>query len=145
MSFKKVAIKFEKLSANAVVPQKQSKNAAGFDLYAAEDAVVKKRANQLIKTDLKIQMPCGTYGRIASRSGLSLRHSIEVGAGVIDGDYRGNVGVLLYNHSDQDFNVVKGDRIAQLIPERIAAARFVEIQVNETERGDSGFGSRGIN
>ena len=71
----------------------------------------------MVKTDIRIALPVGCYGRIAPRSGLALKHSINVGGGVIDGDYRGNVGIILFNHSDQDFLINRGDRIAQLIPE----------------------------
>lgn len=89
-------------------------------------------------------MPEGTYGRVAPRSGLAWKNFIDVGAGVIDQDYRGNVGVILFNHSDVDFDVKKGDRIAQLICERIAHPNVVEVKsLSETARGEGGFGSTG--
>jgi deoxyuridine 5''-triphosphate nucleotidohydrolase (dut) len=86
----------------------------------------------------------GCYGRIAPRSGLAWKNHIDVGAGVIDEDYRGNVGVVLFNHSDQDFKVNKGDRIAQLICQRIEYPVLQEVtNLNNTERGAGGFGSTG--
>lgn len=100
---------------------------------------------------MAIVCPEGTYGRIAPRSGLAVKSGISTGAGVIDADYRGEVKVLLFNHSDADFNIEKGDRIAQLILERIYTP---EIEVlddnaweveNNTERGAGGFGSTGKN
>lgn len=82
---------------------------------------------------------------IAPRSGLAHKHFIDVGAGVIDYDYRGNVGVILFNHSDADFNVARGDRIAQLILEKISMVDAVEVELlDDTERGDGGFGSTGV-
>lgn len=100
----------------------------------------------LVKTDIQIEVPTGCYGRVAPRSGLALKNSIDVGAGVIDEDYRGNVGVILFNFSDLDFDVKKGDRIAQLICERIAYPKLVEVDtLTETVRGEGGFGSTGTN
>lgn len=82
---------------------------------------------------------------VASRSGLALKHSIDVGAGVIDADYRGPVGVLLFNHSDADFEVKLGDRIAQLIIEKIFTPDVTEVEdLDPSVRGEGGFGSTGI-
>ena len=83
---------------------------------------------------------------IAPRSSLAWKHSIDVGAGVIDSDYRGNIGVILFNHSDDTFVVNEKDRIAQLILERIATPPVVEVaELTETTRGAGGFGSTGKN
>ena len=104
------------------------------------------RGKGLVKTDIQIKVPHGTYGRIAPRSGLSLKNHIDIGAGVVDEDYRGNVGVVMFNHAETEFVVKKGDRIAQLVCEKIA---YPEIEVMEsldnTERGEGGFGSTGTN
>ncbi|CAI5973542.1 unnamed protein product [Closterium sp. NIES-65] len=98
----------------------------------------------LVKTDLAVAIPLGTYARVAPRSGLALKHSINVGGGVVDYDYRGNVGVILFNHSDNDFPVKAGDRVAQLILERIVTPDVVEVEeLDETTRGAGGFGSTG--
>ena len=95
-----------------------------------------------MKTDIRIKLPTGTYGRIAPRSGLAIKFQIDIGAGVIDEDYRGNVGVILINHSDDDFPVKKGDRIAQLICEKIIYPEIKVVeQVDSTKRGNKGFGS----
>ena len=86
----------------------------------------------------------GTYGRIAPRSGLAWKKHIDVGAGVIDADYRGNVGVVLFNHGAEDLEVKVGDRVAQLILEKIAYAEVEEVaELPETVRGAGGFGSSG--
>lgn len=103
------------------------------------------RGKALCKTDIAIAIPEFTYARVAPRSGLAWKNSIDVGAGVIDYDYRGNVGVILFNHSDIDFEVKRGDRIAQLILERISMADVQEVEeLNETVRGTGGFGSTGV-
>lgn len=86
-----------------------------------------------------------TDGRIAPRSGLAAKNFIDVGAGVIDADYRGQVKVLLFNHSDADFVVKEGDRVAQLVLERIYTPEVVEVQeLEESVRGAGGFGSTGV-
>jgi dUTP pyrophosphatase len=137
----------KKLSENAFIPTRGSEFAAGYDLYAAYDSVIVGREKGLILTDLQISIPDGHYGRIAPRSGLAWKYSIDVGAGVIDIDYTGNVGVILFNHSDGAFLIKKGDRIAQLILEKISTPPVVEIpadqNLNATTRGSGGFGSTG--
>lgn len=95
----------KKLVAEALLPKKGSKFAAGYDLSACEDAVVPAEGKAIIKTGLAIKTPPYTYGRVAPRSGLAAKHHIQVGAGVIDEDYRGEVCVVLFNHSKSDFTV----------------------------------------
>merc|ERR1711992_103678 len=94
-----------KLSDKAMVPTKGSKLAAGYDLYSAYDYVIPAQGKVIAKTDISIRVPDGTYGRIAPRSGLSAKHHIDVGAGVVDQDYTGNVGVVLFNHAPGDFSI----------------------------------------
>jgi dUTP pyrophosphatase len=102
------------------------------------------KGKALIKTDIAIAIPENTYARIAPRSGLAWKHFIDVGAGVVDYDYRGPVGVVLYNHGDADFTIERGDRIAQLILERICMADVKEVEeLPDTDRGSGGFGSTG--
>ncbi|XP_071525602.1 deoxyuridine 5'-triphosphate nucleotidohydrolase [Panulirus ornatus] len=137
-------LRFKKITENAYAPSKGSKLAAGFDLYSAYDAVVPAYGKALIKTDIQVELPSGCYGRVAPRSGMSWKHHIDVGAGVIDRDYRGNVGVVLFNHAKTDFEVKKGDRVAQLICERILYPELEEVEeLVDTERGGNGFGSSG--
>jgi len=136
----------KKLSPLAVLPVRGSKGAAGYDLSSAKDMIVPARGKALCPTDLSIALPEGVYGRIAPRSSLSWKHSIQTGAGVIDADYRGPVGVVLFNHSDDDFVIKVGDRIAQLILERIAIAEVEDVgegSLDATERGEGGYGSTG--
>lgn len=105
-------LKFERLTLNASPPTRGSENAAGYDLYSAYDYIVPKNGKQMIKTDICLAIPDGSYGRIAPRSGLAWKHFIDVGAGVVDADYIGNICVILFNFSNDDFMISKGDRIA---------------------------------
>ena len=139
-------LSFKKLSEHASEPVRGSDGAAGFDLASAHDYVVKAKDKQLVMTDLSITVPSGCYGRIAPRSGLAVKHFIDVGAGVVDKDFRGNVGILLYNFGYEDFEVRRGDRVAQLICEKIEYPQLRELRdmSADTQRGESGFGSTGI-
>jgi len=134
------------LDSNAKIPTKGSALAAGYDLYAPEDSVIPARNRIIVKTNIAVKVPPGTYGRIAPRSGLSAKYSIDVGGGVIDQDYTGNVGVILCNHSNFNFPIKAGDRIAQLIIEKIVMdTQFVEVSTLEkTDRNNGGFGSTGV-
>lgn len=139
------ALRVKKLAPEAVVPSRGSEHSAGYDLSSAYQAIVPARGKALVKTELSIAIPEGTYARIAPRSGLAWKHSIDVGAGVIDYDYRGPVSVILFNYSDTDFHIKEGDRIAQLILEKIATPEVLEVDsLDSTERGAGGFGSTGI-
>jgi dUTP pyrophosphatase len=138
-------LKFVKLSEKATTPTKGSKYSAGYDLYSSENKIIKSNSRDVVSTDLQISLPLGTYGRIAPRSGLAVKHFIHVGAGVIDEDYRGTIMVVLFNHSNVDFAVNIGDRVAQLICERIIQPELMEVsKLDETDRNDKGFGSTGI-
>ncbi|KAA8912817.1 hypothetical protein TRICI_003360 [Trichomonascus ciferrii] len=132
------------LNGAAKAPTRGSALAAGYDVYACEDVELKARSRGLVPTGISIAVPEGTYGRIAPRSGLAVKHGIDTGAGVIDADYRGEVKVLLFNNSEEDYKIAAGDRIAQLVLEQIVTP---EVQVldslDDTERGAGGFGSTG--
>jgi len=133
------------LSDNACLPTYGSEQAAGIDLYSPVDEVVPPHTRMLIKLDISIELPQHTFGHILPRSGLALKNGIHVGAGVVDSDYRGNVGVLLFNLGNEPFSIKKGDRIAQMV---IKTYEKVEIeQVNNLQntcRGTGGFGSTGV-
>jgi len=140
-------LQFAKMTEKAHAPTRGSKYAAGYDLKSAYEYTVPKRGSCLVKTDIQIKLTKGTYGRVAPRSGLALKNKIDVGAGVIDQDYRGNVGVILFNLGDEDFHIAEGDRVAQLICEKIAYPEIEEVSslsVDDTERGEGGFGSTGV-
>ena len=135
----------KKLRNNAAVPKRGSEEAAGYDIASAEDTVVPAKGKTVVKTGISVAIPEGCYGRIAPRSGLAVKRFIDVGAGVIDADYRGEIGVVLFNHSDEDFVVKPGDRIAQLLLEKIETPTVKEAEeLPDTKRGTDGFGSTGI-
>jgi len=134
----------KRLSKNAKLPTRGSALSAGYDLYSAESKVVPAHGKALVDTQLSIAVPPGTYGRVAPRSGLASKFMIDTGAGVVDADYRGVIFVLLFNHSDVDFQVEEGDRIAQIIIERICTPEIQEVDdLGATIRGSNGFGSTG--
>ncbi|KAI1307843.1 deoxyuridine 5'-triphosphate nucleotidohydrolase [Xylaria venustula] len=136
----------KKLSEKARLPTRGSAFAAGYDLYSSQATTVPGRGKVLVDTDIAIAVPAGTYGRVAPRSGLASKHSIQTGAGVIDADYRGQVKILLFNHSDADYAIAEGDRIAQLVIERIYTPEVVEVaELEDSVRGAGGFGSTGTN
>ena len=134
----------KKLSEDARLPVKGSADAAGYDLFAARQTLVPARGKALVPTDLAVALPGGTYGRIAPRSGLAWKHSLDVGAGVVDADFRGAVGIVLFNHGDRDYTVSQHERAAQLVVEKIQGTSLHEVaELPETVRGAGGFGSTG--
>lgn len=141
-------IKFAALTEYAQKPKRGSEFSAGIDLRSAYEYLVPANGNKLIKTDWKIQYPDGYFGKICSRSGLSLNHNLEVGAGIIDSDWRDGVSVVLNNLSPRDFHVAPGDRIAQLVCTPYITPEIVfchPSDIPDTVRGTNGFGSTGIN
>lgn len=117
---------------------------AGYDLFSAEEVEVPAKERRLIKTDIAIRLPVGTYGRIAPRSGLAYKHGIDVLAGVIDRGYSDNVGVILLNTGNTPVKVSVGDKIAQIIIEFYNKPGFEQVaELSESKRGMGGFGSTG--
>jgi len=134
----------KKLVEDAIIPTRGSTHAVGYDLYSVEDCCVPHNSRHLVGTGISIVLPVNVYGRVAPRSGLAVKHGIQVGAGVIDPDYTGEVKVALFNQGDKDFEIKKGDRIAQLVLERCETPAVREVQsIEETTRGSGGFGSTG--
>lgn len=139
-------LKVKRLSENAKLPVRGSPGAAGYDLFSAQDVTIQAQGKAIVPTEISIAVPEGTYGRVAPRSGLAAKHHLDVGAGVIDADYRGAVGVVLFNLGQTDYQVAKGDRIAQLVLEKIVVAEVSEVDnLDDTDRGAGGFGSTGKN
>ena len=103
---------------DATMPMRGTPNSAGFDVTSVEAVVLQPGEQKLINTGLAIACPQGSYARVAPRSGLALKHNLSIGAGVIDADYRGDVGILLVNNGTAPFKVAVGDRIAQLVLEK---------------------------
>jgi len=132
------------LSPNSKLPTRATIGSAGYDLYSAESGTIQPMQRELLSLDISIQLPVGTYGQIAPRSGLAVKHGIQVGAGIIDEDYRGILGVLLFNMSDKPFTYNIGDRVAQLIIKSYESPEIHQVEkLGESKRGDGGFGSTG--
>lgn len=140
-----MALKIKKLNAQAIIPTRSTPGAAGYDLYSCESCVIPSGCRGVVATGVSIILPYGVYGRVAPRSGLAVKNGIQVGAGVVDPDYRGEVKVVLFNHDTNSFTIEPGHRIAQLILERFESPSVEEVDImDDTERGESGFGSTGI-
>ncbi len=130
------------------IPKRATSGSAGYDICSAVNATIQPHLHQAIETGLVVQFPSDHYARIAPRSGIAYKNGIDVLAGVIDSDYRGTIKVILVNHGTDPFDVAIGDRIAQLIFEKISIPELIQVQPNElnvTHRGDGGFGSTGSN
>lgn len=141
--FKDEPLKVRRVKDNACIPTKGSSRAVGLDLYSTEEVSIAPGEYKLVSTGLVFSLPIGTYGRIAPRSGLSVK-GVDVKAGVIDPDYKGEVKVLLLNFGTEPFECQAGQRVAQLILEKVTFPRVEETwELQETQRGDGGFGSTG--
>ena len=143
-------VRFKKLSENAVVPSYGTAYSAGADLYSAmeDDVIIAPETTKFIKTGIAIEIPEGLVGLIYARSGMACKKGLAPAnkVGVIDSDSRGEIMVALYNHSDSAVTVAKGDRIAQLVLTPYIKADFEEAdELDDTVRGDGGFGSTGTN
>jgi dUTP pyrophosphatase len=135
-----------RLHEHAILPSRGTSKSAGYDLSSVDELVIQPGERKLVGTGISIGMPYGVYGRVAPRSGLAVKHGIQVGAGVIDPDYTGEIKVLLFNHGSEAFQVKVGDRIAQLVLERFESVEVLQVDsITDTERGSNGFGSTGIN
>jgi dUTP pyrophosphatase len=133
------------LSNSAFLPKRGSDFAAGLDLYSPVSGTIEPLQRLLVPLDISIELPKGTFGHILPRSGLALKNGIHVGAGVIDEDYRGNVGVLLFNLGNTPFVFKAGDRIAQLVIKSYENIVLVQKEkLDDSERGNGGFGSTGV-
>jgi deoxyuridine 5'-triphosphate nucleotidohydrolase len=125
------------------LPHQASSEAAGYDIYAAEDVVVPARGRALVPTAIALGLPRDVEAQVRPRSGLALHEGIFAHFGTIDPDYRGELMVLLFSHRDTDYAVKAGERIAQIVLAPVLRARFSEGQIDDTERGQGGFGHTG--
>ena len=146
-----VEIKIEKIEGceDLPVPLSASKYSSGVDLFSAEEHEISIKPNEikLISTGIKIDIPDGYEGQVRPRSGLAVKHGITVlnSPGTIDSDYRGIVKVILINLGGKEFSIQRGDRIAQLVIQKIYFPNFKVVQsLNNTKRGEGGFGHSGV-
>ena len=143
-----IPVKVKKLNDNAILPTYGSANAAGADLYACldGDVTIEPGDTFIVKTGLAMELPEGYAGLIYARSGLATKRGLAPAnkVGVVDSDYRGEIMVSLHNHGKEPQTIAHGERIAQLVVTPYIAADFAIVDdLNETERGEGGFGSTG--
>ena len=137
-------LRFKRLDARAVLPERGSVLAAGLDVCSIEEVEIGPRQRVAARTGFAVAIPPGFYGRIAPRSGLAVKSGLDVLAGVVDSDYRGEVCCVLYNTSDEVIRLQAGSKICQLIVEQIITPDAAwATELDETARGAGGFGSTG--
>ena len=137
-------LRVKRISDDATLPTRGSLGAVGYDLACTQDFVLDTQSHTLVSTGLGFQLPSGVYGRVAPRSGLTVKHGVHIGAGVIDPDYTGEVRVAMFNLGLEPIEFKRGDRIAQLILERCEVPDVLEVDILvPTLRGEGGFGSTG--
>ena len=128
---------------NGILPKRQTEHAAGYDLYSPEDVTLPAKELTRVPLGICIEIPEGLWGEIKSRSSLAVKR-LHAEAGVIDSDYRGEVTVVLENHSSAPYNVKQGERIAQIIFQKYEVLTVEEVdELDSTVRGEGGFGSTG--
>ena len=138
------ALRFKQLDPRAILPKRGSALAAGLDVCSIDDLNIQPKQRVMARTGLAVAIPEGFYGRVAPRSGLAAKNGLDVLAGVIDSDYRGEVCCLLYNTGDEPINLPAGSKICQLIVEQIITPEAEwAVDLDETARGAGGFGSTG--
>ena len=137
-------LQIKRLTLDATLPTRASPGSVGYDLYSLNDLCIQPNSRDIVSTGVCATIPMGCYGRIAPRSGLTVKYGIHVGAGVIDPDYTGELKVCLFNLGSVPFEIKKGDRIAQLILEKCETPLIDEVEeIKDTQRGTRGFGSSG--
>lgn len=140
----RLTLPIKKLTPDAIIPTSGTPFSIGLDLYANVDRFVEPGARCVVLTGISAAIPPTHYGRVAPRSGLARKYGVDVLAGVIDCDYRGDISVMVINHGDSTLMIRKGERIGQLILERADMFNPVETdKLTETDRGAKGFGSTG--
>ena len=137
-----MTIEFTLLHEKAICPKQSKMGDAGFDLYSIEDYSLQTGERKLFKTGIAHSLPSGYYWRIAPRSWLAYKHGIDVLAGIIDENYRGEIGIILLNTGEKPLEIKTWDRIAQYIIQKYISPDWVQVQkLSETSRWESGFGS----
>lgn len=140
-------IYFKTISPTAHVPTKAHEDDAGFDMYASESVLLRAHEFAAVPTGICIQLPPGTEAQVRPRSGLAMKNGVTVlnSPGTVDAGYRGELRVILINHSSVDFQITPGMRIAQMIIAPVYPARFLESdELDSSDRGSNGFGSSGV-
>ncbi len=143
-----VRIKIKLLDKSLPLPKYAHKSDAGLDLFSAVNCVIRPYERKLVPTGIKVEIPLGYAGFVQPRSGLAIKHGIALvnSPGLIDSGYRGEICVIMINlDKDNEFNINKGDKICQLVIQKVDEAEFIEVNdIEESDRGESGFGSTGL-
>jgi dUTP pyrophosphatase len=142
-----MTLKFKLIHPDAILPEYAHPGDAGMDVKSVDDLTIKPGERALVHTGLVMMLPAGYEAQVRPRSCLALKKGVTVlnTPGTIDEGYRGEVGVILANFGSEDFVVSKGDKIAQIVVAPVTIAQIVETaDVDETERGEGGFGSTGV-
>ena len=145
----KKVIKFKKLHPDAIIPDYAHKGDAGMDLYSIQDDIIEPLTWKLIPTGLSCELPEGTEGQVRSKSGIALKNGVFVlnSPGTVDENYRGEIGVILYNlNTTSQFVIKKGQKIAQYVIANVEYVNALEVEEisSTTDRGEGGFGSSGL-
>lgn len=145
----KKIVKFKKLNSDAIIPDYAHKGDAGMDLYSIQDEIIEPLSWKLIPTGLACELPEGTEGQVRSKSGIALKNGVFVlnSPGTVDENYRGEIGVILYNlNTNKAFEIKKGQKIAQYVIANVEYVDTIEIteELSTTDRGEGGFGSSGL-
>lgn len=144
----KLELKVKKLESNAKLPEYAHIDDAGMDICSIEEKTIKPKDSILIRTGISIELPKNTEAQIRPRSGLALKHQITLlnSPGTIDAGYRGEIGVIMINHSNIDFLVTRHMKIAQMVIKPVLNVSIIEVDnLNSSQRGIGGFGSTGLN
>ena len=142
-----MVLKFKRIHQDATIPAYAHPSDAGMDVRSVEDIVIPARGRALVHTGLVMLLPPGYEAQVRPRSGLALKNGITVlnTPGTIDSGYRGEIGVILFNSSDEPFKVAKGDKVAQIVIAPVTQPEIAETdEIDSTDRGAGGFGSTGV-
>ena len=139
-------IKIQKIHSEAIIPKYAHEGDSGADLFSIQEDTLKPGERKVIPTGLKIEIPKGYEAQIRPKSGLTSNYGITVlnTPGTIDSNYRGEIKVILINHSQEPYKIEKGTKIAQIVFQKVETVNFLEDELNKTSRGEDGFGSTGM-
>ncbi len=138
-------VKIKKIVSDARIPRYAHSGDAGMDFYSVEDFVLQPGERRVCKTGIAIQIPNGFVGLIWDKSGIAAKSGIKTMGGVIDSSYRGEVGIILKNLSDEKYEVKKGEKVAQMLIQKVECPTIEEVdKLDDTDRGEGGFGSSGM-
>ena len=140
-----MTVKIKKLSPDAKLPSYAHPQDAGMDLFSNENTTISPQERKTISTGISMAIPLGYAGLIWDKSGIAHNHGLKTMGGVIDSNYRGEIKVVIHNLSDKPYAVEKGTKIAQMLIQPVAQKKIIVVEeLNDTSRGEKGFGSSGM-